>query len=93
MYTSREPRWAVVQRGPARYIMTSWRRIAFTAQLLAQNQLLPGITVTIKRARMGRVWVTRNERSYERFDRLNEGRQEQHDENHNLRPYWEVREQ
>jgi hypothetical protein len=42
---------------------------------------------------MGKAWVTRNKRSYEGFDRLNEGRQKHHDENHNLRPQREVLEQ
>jgi hypothetical protein len=37
--------------------------------------------------------MTRNKRSYEGFDRLNEGRQKHHDENHNLRPQREVLEQ
>jgi hypothetical protein len=73
--------------------MRSWRRIAFTAQLLALDLWMLGSKGTIKRAWMGRAWVARNERSYEGFDHLNEGRQEHHDEDHNLRPQREVLEQ
>ena len=77
------------QRGPARYVMGSQPRIAFTAQPLTQNQLLRGIKVTIKRAWAG-VWVTWKELSYESYGRLNEGGQEYHHEDHNLRPQRDV---
>ncbi len=65
--------------------------MALAAQLLAQDLSLLGITGTIKRAWVGRTWTARNERSYEGFDRLNEGGQEQHGENHHLRPQRDVR--
>jgi hypothetical protein len=71
--------------------MRSWHRITFPAQLLAQDRLAVGIM--IKRAWTGKGLAARSKRSDEGFNRLNEGRQEQHDENDNLRPQREVREQ
>lgn len=67
-----------------------WYRVTFPAQLLALGLPLSRIRVTVKRAWLGRVWVTRSERSNESDSRLNEGGQEYHYEDDNLRPQRDV---